>query len=48
MQTFSSESSILNYVHILPLIASENKEEFNLSLSKIVGGLHISNTLGIL
>ena len=27
MQNFSSDSSILNYVHSLPVIASENEEE---------------------
>ena len=29
METFSSDSSILNYVHSLPVIVSENKEEFD-------------------
>ena len=47
MQTFSSDSPILNYVHSLLVIASENQEEFNLSLSNIVCGLHISNTLDV-
>ena len=32
MQTFSSDSSILNFVHSLPVIDSENEEEFDFCL----------------
>ena len=31
-----------------PVIASENKEEFDLSLSNIASGVHISNNLDVL
>ena len=48
MQTFSSDSSILNYVQSLRVIASENEEEFDFSLSNVVVGVHKSNTLDIL
>ena len=40
MQTFSSDSSIWNSVQSLLVIASENKEEFDFSLSNVVGGVH--------
>ena len=48
MQKFSSDSSILNSVHCLPVIVSENKEEFDFSISNDVVGVHKSNTLDIL
>ena len=48
MQTLSSDSSILNYVHSLPVIASENEEEFVFSISNVVVGMQKSNTLDIL
>ena len=46
MQKFSSDSSILNYVRSLPMIASENEEEFD--FSNDVAGVKKSNTLDIL
>ena len=48
MQKFSSNSFILNYVHSLPVIVSENKEEFDLSISNDVASVQISNTIDIL
>ena len=48
MQTFSSDSSILNYVHSLPVIGSENEAEFDLSISNDVASVQISNNLDIL
>ena len=39
MQKFSSDSSILNYVHSLPVIVSEKEEEFELSISNDVTGV---------
>ena len=48
MQTFSSDSSILNYVHSLPMIVSENEEVFDFSISNDVIGVQISNTMDIL
>ena len=48
MQKFSSDSSILNYVHSLLAIVSEYKEEFNFSISNDVVGVQISNTMDIL
>ena len=48
MQTFSSDSFILNYVQSLPVIVSENEEEFDFSISTDVVGVHISNTLDVL
>ena len=47
MQTFSSDSSIWNYVQSLPVSASKNKEEFDFSLSNVVAGVQKSNTLDI-
>ena len=44
MQTFSSDSP-LNYVQSLPMIASKNAEEFNLSLSNVDAGVKKSNNL---
>ena len=48
MQKFSSDSSILIYVHSLPVIVSENKDEFDLSISNDVYCVHKINTLDIL
>ena len=39
MQTFSSDSSILNFVHSLLVIVSENKEEFDLSITNDVSSV---------
>ena len=39
MQTFSSDSSILNSVQSLSVTASENEEEFDFSLSNVVVGV---------
>ena len=39
MQKFSSVSSILNYVQRLRVIASENEEELNFSISNVVVGV---------
>ena len=39
MQKFSSDSSILNYVQCLRVIASENEEEFDSSLSNVDVGV---------
>ena len=46
-QAFSSDSAILNYVQSLPMIASENEEEFDFSLSNVVV-VHKSNNLDVL
>ena len=48
MQNFSSDSSILKFVHSLPVIVLENEEEFDLSISNDVVGVQISNYLDIL
>ena len=48
MQKFSSDSSILNFVHSLPMIVSEKEEEFDFSIYKDVVGVQISNTMDIL
>ena len=48
MQTFSSDSSIINYVHSLLVIATGTGEEFDFYVSNDVVGVHISNSLGIL
>ena len=48
MQKYSSDSSILNYVHSLSVIVLENEEEFNFSLYNVVVGMHKSNTLEFL
>ena len=45
MQTFSSDSSILNYVHSLLVIVLEKEEEFDVSISNDVVGVQKSNTL---
>ena len=47
IQTFSSDSP-LNYVQNLPVIASESENEFDLSPSKVVADVQISNILDIL
>ena len=39
MQKFSSNSSILNSVYSLPVIVSENEEEFDFSISNDVVGV---------
>ena len=43
MQKFSSDSSILNFVHSLPVIVSENEEEFDFSISNYVDGVNSNN-----
>ena len=48
MQKFSSDSSIINYVHSLPVIAPRKGEEFDFSVSNDVVGVQISNSLDIL
>ena len=48
MQKFSSDSSILNYVHSLSVIVLENEEEFDFSISNDVVGVKISNILHVL
>ena len=47
MQKFSSDSSILNYVHSLPVIALGKGEEFDFSISNDVSSVNISNYLDI-
>ena len=48
MQTFSSDSFILNYVQSLRVIVSENEKEFDFSISNVVFGVEKSNALDIL
>ena len=48
MQKFSSDSSIINYVHSLPVIAPGKGGEFDFSVSNDVAGVQISNSLDIL
>ena len=48
MQKFSSDSSIINYVHSLPVIAPGKGGEFDFSISNDVVSVHISNYLDIL
>ena len=48
MQKFSSDSSITNFVHSLPVIARRKGEEFDFSISNYVAGVKISNYLDIL
>ena len=48
MQKFSSDSSIINYVHSLPMIAPGKGEEFDFSVSNDVSGVQIINYLDIL
>ena len=47
LQKFSNYSSILNFVHSLPVIISENEEEFGLSISNDIFGVQIINTIDI-
>ena len=39
MQKLSSDSSIINYVHSLPVIVPEKREEFDFSISNDVVGV---------
>ena len=48
MQKFSSDSSIIDYVHSLLVIAPGKGEEFDLFVSNDVFGVQISNSLDIL
>ena len=48
MQKFSNDSSIINFVHSLPVISPGKGEEFDFSVSNDVVGVRISNSLGIL
>ena len=48
MQKFSSDSSIINYVHSLPMISAGKGEGFDFSISNDVVGVKISNCLDIL
>ena len=48
LQKFSSDSSILNSMHSLPVIVSEKEEEFDFYISNDVSSVHISNTMDIL
>ena len=48
MQTFSSDSFILNYVQSLSVIVSENEEKFDFSISNVAAGVNISNNLDFL
>ena len=48
MQKFSSDSSIINYVHSLPVISRGKGEEFDVSVSNDVAGVKIINYLDIL
>ena len=45
MQKVSNDSSIINYVHCLPMIASGKGEEFDFSVSNDVVCVNISNYL---
>ena len=47
-QSFSSDSSILNYVQSFPVKAQGDKERFDSSLSNHVAGVHKSGTLDVL
>ena len=48
MQTFSSDSFILNSKHSLPVIVSKNEEEFDFSISNVVASVQKSNNLKFL
>ena len=48
MQTFSNDSSILNFVQSLSVIAFENEEEFDFSITNGVASVHIRNNMDIL
>ena len=47
-QAFSNDYSISNYVQSLSVIASENEEEFDFSLSNVVASVQKSDTLDVL
>ena len=48
MKKFSGDSSIINYVHSLPVISPGKGEEFDFSVSNDIVGVQISNYLDIL
>ena len=48
MQTFSSDSFILNSVQNFPVIVSKNEEEFGFSISNVAFGVQKSNNLDVL
>ena len=48
MQKFSSDSSIINFVHSLLVISPGKGEEFNFFVSNDVAGVKISNTMDIM
>ena len=48
LQKFSSDSSILNFAHSLPVIVSEYEDEFDFSIFNDVASVQISNTMDIL
>ena len=48
MQTFSSDSFILNFVQSLSVIISENEEEFDFSIYNVAFGVQKSNILDFL
>ena len=48
MQKFSNDSSIINFVHSLLVIAPRKGEEFDFSVSSDVYGMHINKYLDIL
>ena len=48
MQTFSSDSFILNFVQGLPMIVSKNEEEFDFSISNVAFSVYKINDLDFL
>ena len=48
MQKFSSDSSIINSAHSLPVISPRKGEEFDLFVSNNVAGVQVSNYLDIM
>ena len=48
MQKFFGDSSIINYVHSLPVVYAGKGEEFDFSVSNDVADVKISNYLDIL
>ena len=48
MRKFSSDSSIINSVHILPVISPRKGEEFDFFVSNDIAGVQISSSLDIL
>ena len=48
MQKLLSDSSIINYVHSLPVISPRKGEEFDLFVSNNVAGVQIINSLEII